>query len=355
MTDKAIQKLVRPGILSLKPYSSARDEYKGREALFLDANENPYNAPYNRYPDPKQRELKQAISEVKGIASEHIFVGNGSDEAIDLLFRVFCEPGVDNVVAIAPTYGMYQVCADINHVEYRKAPLKDDFSLDAAAIIQACDERTKMIFICSPNNPTSNSFDARDILSLAEQNDSILVLDEAYIDFSGSPSLKDSLSEYKNLVILQTFSKAWGLAGIRLGVALADKAIIGLMSKVKYPYNLNMLTQDFALKALKNEAKMKEWVDMILSERKRLARLLRTYRFVEMIFPSDANFLLVKVRKPIKVYNYLVEKKIIVRDRSNVALCEDSLRITVGSSEENTALSTALMNYQRDFVESCEI
>lgn len=347
--------MVRPGILSLNPYSSARDEYKGRDAIFMDANENPYNAPYNRYPDPQQLDLKKAISELKKIPVSSLFLGNGSDEAIDLLYRVFCEPGSDNVVAISPTYGMYQVCADINHIKYRKASLKKDFSLDINAIEHEIDENTRLVFICSPNNPTANSFDPEEILKLAGQTNAVIVVDEAYIDFSQRRSLLTSLSEYNNLVVLQTFSKAWGLAGIRLGIAMADQEIIGWMNKVKYPYNINVLTQEFALKALNNRKQVEEWVEMILKERSRLKQLLRTYRFVEMIFPSDANFLLVKVRKPVKVYNYLVEKKIIVRDRSNVELCDDSLRITVGTPEENRELSRALMNYQRDFVESCEI
>lgn len=350
-----IKSLVRPSIEALLPYSSARDEYSGANALFLDANENPFNTPYNRYPDPQQAQLKEKIGRLKEIHPSKIFIGNGSDEAIDLLYRVFCEPGKDNVVSMYPTYGMYEVCAGINNVEFRKVLLNEDYSLNKDAMLKACDADTKLLFLCSPNNPTSNSIDHESILSLAEALKLIVVLDEAYIDFSVNSSLKNSLDVYPNLVLLQTFSKAWGMAGIRLGIALADQEIIRYMSKVKYPYNLNMLTMDFALKALEEEGKTFGWIQQILEERSQLERKLKKYRFVEKVYPSDANFLLVRVQKPKKVYNYLVEKRIIVRDRSNVSLCEGSLRITVGTTEENNRLTEALMNYQRDFVETCDL
>jgi histidinol-phosphate aminotransferase len=350
---REIFKLIRPNVRELVPYSSARDEYTGKDALLLDANENPYNAPYNRYPDPHQSELKKVIAGLKGVSEDQIFVGNGSDEAIDILFRIFCEPGRDNVVSIHPTYGMYQVSADINNIDLRKVPLTADFGLDMSEISAACDERTKLLFLCSPNNPTANSFAPGDILEITEKLNLIIVVDEAYIDFSNRKSLKNSVESNPNLVVLQTFSKAWGLAGIRLGIAIGDPELIGFMAKVKYPYNVNMLTQNFALEALKDKGRVDQWIEMILKERAVLERKLRQFRFVEQVYPSDANFLLVKVSKPKKVYNYLVEKRIIVRDRSNVQLCEGCLRITIGTEEENLQLTDALVQYQRDFVDSC--
>lgn len=352
---RKIASLVRPNIANLVPYSSARDEYTGSGAVFLDANENPFNAPYNRYPDPHQSALKQKIGQLKKVDPGQIFIGNGSDEAIDILFRIFCTPGADNVVSIDPTYGMYQVSADINHVELRKVPLSSSFELDIQALVAACDGRTRMLFICSPNNPTSNSFDPESITRLAAQLEVMVVVDEAYIDFSQRESLKNRVTEFPNIVVLQTFSKAWALAGIRLGIAIADPEVIRYMTMVKYPYNVNMLTQQFALDALENEGQVLKWIGTILEERRQLERKLKHFRFVEQVYPSDANFLLVKVSKPKKIYNFLVEKKIIVRDRSNIELCEGSLRITVGSKEENLALNEALMQYQRDFIESCEL
>jgi histidinol-phosphate aminotransferase len=350
-----INKLLRSNIATLVPYSSARDEYTGSEALFLDANENPFNAPYNRYPDPHQTKLRERIAVLKGVSSEQVFAGNGSDEAIDLLFRIFCEPGIDNVVSIDPTYGMYGVCAEINDVEVRRVPLGSDFELDLPGLKAACDTHTKLLFVCSPNNPTANSFDPGDLLRLADELDVMVVVDEAYIDFSSRESLKSKVESYPNLVVLQTFSKAWALAGIRLGIAIGDPLLIRTMDKVKYPYNINMLTQRYAMEALDDHQRVEDWIRMILAERSRLARTLKKYRFVEKVYPSDANFLLVKVSKPKKVYNYLVEKKIIVRDRSDTALCDGSLRITVGTAEENNRLTGALMAYQRDFVDSCTV
>ena len=350
-----IGRLLRPNVRELVPYSSARDEYTGSDALFLDANENPYNGPYNRYPDPHQKELKSAIGLLKGVKENQIFVGNGSDEAIDILFRIFCIPGKDNVVSIHPTYGMYQVCADINQVELRRVPLGNDFGLDSSSLIEACDSHTKLLFLCSPNNPTSNSFSPGEMRHLAEVLDVIVVVDEAYIDFSCRESMINHLKTCPNLVVLQTFSKAWALAGIRLGIAIGHPQLIQYMGKVKYPYNVNMLTQNFGLKALKDKERTEKWIEMILRERNVLERKLSKFRFVERVHPSDANFLLVKVSKPKKIYNFLVEKKIIVRDRSNVELCEGSLRITIGTESENAQLVDALMQYQRDFVDSCSI
>lgn len=346
--------LVRSNIRNLIPYSSARDEYTGGEAIYLDANENPFNAPQNRYPDPLQRSLKQKISILKEISSDQIFLGNGSDEAIDLLFRIFCEPGIDNVVLISPTYGMYQVCADINNIEVRKVLLEPDFSLNSDSLIQACDQQTKLLFICSPNNPTSNSFPREEILELAEKLNLIVVVDEAYIDFSERSSLIREIQDHPNLVILQTLSKAWGMAGIRLGMAMASTAIIKLMSSVKYPYNVNRLTIEYAIKALKDKEIKEMWVASILKERKTMVKNMKKFRFVQKIYPSDANFLLVKVKDPKQVYNYLVSRKIIVRDRSETPLCEGALRITIGTKEENAKLNKALMEYQRKFVENCE-
>ncbi len=342
-----ITKLIRPNVKKLVPYSSARDEYTGSGSLLLDANENPFNNPYNRYPDPHQVELKRKIGKLKNISEKQIFVGNGSDEAIDILFRIFCEPGLDNVVSIHPTYGMYKVCADINNVELRRVSLGHDFGLDTGSLKAACDKNTKLLFLCSPNNPTSNSFDPEEMLQLADQLEVIVVVDEAYIDFSNRESLKNRVSTHPNLVVLQTFSKAWGLAGIRLGIAIGDPELIRFMDRVKYPYNLNMLTQDMAIEALNEEGKVEQWIKVILSERAVLERELARFRFIEHIYASDANFLLVKVNEPKKVYNYLVKKGIIIRDRSNVALCEGCLRITVGTREENLQLTEALMQYEQ--------
>jgi histidinol-phosphate aminotransferase len=352
---RSISTLIRTNIADLVPYSSARDEYTGSDAVFLDANENPFNGPYNRYPDPYQAALKEKIGRLKNVDPGQLFIGNGSDEAIDILFRIFCTPGEDNVVSIDPSYGMYQVSADINDVALRKVPLTPSFGLDLPALAAACDERTKLLFICSPNNPTSNSFDPGDILKLAGQLEVMVIVDEAYIDFSQRESLKRYVASVPNLVVLQTFSKAWALAGIRLGIAIAGEEVTRYMAMVKYPYNVNMLTQQFALEALDHQVRVQEWISLILEERRRLEQQLNKYSFVERVYPSDANFLLVKVDKPKKVYNYLVEKKIIVRDRSNIRLCEGSLRITVGTKDENLALTEALANYQRDFIESCKL
>jgi histidinol-phosphate aminotransferase len=340
-----IASLLRKNIRSLTPYSSARDEYKGGEAVFLDANENPFNNPINRYPDPQQTELKNRISEIKGVRPENIFLGNGSDEAIDLLIRAFCEPGEDNILAIKPTYGMYKVCADINGVEYRESLLNEHYQVNVQHLMGMADARSKLMFLCSPNNPTSNSLDAADILELTGQFKGLVILDEAYIDFSTHPSMSAQLEKYPNLVILQTFSKAWGMAGIRLGMAFAGGDIIGVLNRIKYPYNINILTQRVALEQLVTTGNKDKWINQILDERGLLTRQLAGFSIVKNILPSDANFLMVKFDEPEKVFDFLIEKKIIVRNRSKVSLCEGYLRITVGTAGENRNLIDALHEY----------
>lgn len=337
-----LDKLLRDNIKALKPYSSARDEFSGEAEVFLDANENPFNAPFNRYPDPLQRELKQKISGIKNVAPEKIFLGNGSDEPIDIVFRAFCEPGVDNVVMIDPTYGMYQVAADINNVEVRKVKLDENYDFKAQNLLNAANLYTKAIFICSPNNPTANLLDKAEIIRLLTGFEGIVVVDEAYIDFSPESSLLPALESYPNLIVLQTFSKAWGMAGIRLGMAFAQPEIIRVFNKIKYPYNINILTQQKAFELLDNVEKKNEWVKIILDERAKMIRKLYDLPFVQVIYPSDANFILVKMHDARGIYEYLTEQKIIVRDRSRVALCDDSLRITIGSPEENKKLRKAL-------------
>ena len=343
---KSLQELTRPNIWALKPYSSARDEYSGKTAsVFLDANENPYNAPNNRYPDPLQKELKALIAPVKKVKPEQIFLGNGSDEAIDLLFRAFCRPGIDNVVAIHPTYGMYQVCADINDVEYRKVLLDEKFQFKAEDLLRASDENTKLIFLCSPNNPTGNNLDAKEIITLLREFQGIVIVDEAYIDFSTQPSFIGILDEYPNLVILQTFSKAWGCAAIRLGMAFASPDIIGIFSKIKYPYNINLLTQQEALRMMQRHYEVQRWISTLLEERTRLMQAFTQLPCCKKVFPTDANFFLTRVSNAKAIYDYLVDQGIIVRNRSNITRCEDCLRITVGTRPENDALLEALRNY----------
>jgi histidinol-phosphate aminotransferase len=342
-----INSLLRKNIRSLVPYSSARDEYKGEEAVFLDANENPYNSPFNRYPDPLQLKLKLKISAIKQIPISRIFLGNGSDEAIDLLIRAFCEPGRDNIIGIKPTYGMYKVCADINNVEYREALLKNDYQPDTAALLDLTDKNSKLMFLCSPNNPTSNSLNKKDLLFLINKFDGIVLLDEAYIDFSSAGSFLPELDKYSNLVLLQTFSKAWGMAGIRLGMAFANDDIIKVMNHIKYPYNVNVLTLRSAMEQLENSGMKDKWVQMILEQRAVLQHELSSILSVQHILQSDANFLMVKFEDPKHVYEYLIGKKIIVRDRSKVALCAGYLRITVGTADENVMLIKALKAYEQ--------
>ena len=339
-----LEQLVRPNILKLKPYSTARDEFKGEASVYLDANENPYNQPINRYPDPLQWTVKKKIAELKKVDPQQIFLGNGSDEPIDLAYRVFCEPATDNAAAIDPTYGMYQVSADINHVAYRKAPLDSDFGFSADELLRVTDRHTKLIFLCSPNNPTGNSLDRRQIVKTIENFPGIVVLDEAYIDFSSQPSFLGELDRYPNLVVLQTFSKAWGSAAVRLGMAFAAPQIIALMNKVKYPYNVNRLTQEYALQLLEKAGQVSDWVKTLLQERADLHNRLAALPCVEKVYPSDANFLLVKVPDANAIYQHLVGKGIIVRNRNTVALCGNCLRITVGSASENEALIRALDN-----------
>jgi histidinol-phosphate aminotransferase len=343
---KPLEQLVRPNIWSLAPYSSARDEYSGKEAhVFLDANENPYNAPYNRYPDPLQRDVKKLLERVKGVPAENIFLGNGSDEAIDLVYRIFCEPGVDNVVSITPTYGMYKVCADINNVEYRTILLDENFQMQAEELLAACDDHTKVIWLCSPNNPTGNSLNRDEILRTIEGFNGIVVVDEAYIDFAQQQSLRQELPTHPNLIILQTMSKAWGSAALRLGMAFASKEIINIYNKVKYPYNVNMLTQQQAMEMLKDPFEVDKTVKILLQERTRLMQAFRELPICEQIFPTDANFFLARVTDAVKIYDYLVDKGIIVRNRTRIQLCNNCLRITIGTRTENNELISALRQY----------
>lgn len=341
-----ISALVRQTILEMEPYSSARDEYSGSASLFMDANENPFNAPLNRYPDPAQLQLKQRIATIKGQPVENIFLGNGSDEGIDILFRVLCEPGRDNAVTVDPTYGMYGVCAQINGVERRTVLLNSDFSLDPDAVLDAVDEQTKLIFLCSPNNPTSNSLEKEAMLKIIDGVNCMVVVDEAYIEFSTGAGLLSLLQEKKNLVVLQTLSKAWGLAGIRLGMLFAHPDLVGYLSGAKYPYNINTLTMEAAMNGLEGTEQSRAWIKEIIEERSRLAEQLEMLTFVKVVYPSDANFLLVQVDDPAAVYHYLMNKGIIIRDRSSVPLCEGCLRITIGTKEENLMLMDALKTLQ---------
>ena len=343
---KPLEQLVRKNIWSLAPYSSARDEYSGKEAhVFLDANENPYGAPFNRYPDPLQRELKKQISKVKGIPEDMIFLGNGSDEAIDLPYRIFCEPGKDNVVAIEPTYGMYKVCADINDIEYRRVLLDKNFDFKAADLLAACDAHTKMIWLCSPNNPTGNSLNRDEIIKVIEGFEGIVIVDEAYSDFAQQKTLRAELAKYPNLIVLNTMSKAWAMAGIRLGMAFATKDIINIYNKVKYPYNVNQLTQQQALEALKDPFEVDKWVKTLLTERSRLMQAFSELPVCEEVYKTDANFFLAKVTDAQKIYDYLVDKGIIVRNRSRIQLCNNCLRVTIGTKNENNELLAALRQY----------
>ena len=343
---KSLEELTRTNIWSLAPYSSARNEYAGREArVFLDANENPYNQPFNRYPDPLQLELKAAISKVKGVPAEDIFLGNGSDEAIDLPYRCFCEPGVDNVVAIEPTYGMYKVCADINAVEYRPVLLDENYQIAAEQLLAATDAHTKIIWICTPNNPTGNCLKREEVIKVIEGFEGLVIVDEAYSDFSSQKALRSELSKYPNLIVLNTMSKAWGCAAIRLGMAFASKEIIHIFNKVKYPYNVNLLTQQQALEALKDPFEVDNWVKILLQERARMMDAFSMLPICEKVYPTDANFFLAKMTDATKIYNYLVDKGIIVRNRHRVQLCQNCLRITIGTKTENSELIAALRQY----------
>ena len=340
-----INQLLRKNIAALSPYSCARDEFEGEASVYLDANENPYNAPYNRYPDPLQKALKEKIAALKGMRPEQIFLGNGSDESIDLAFRAFCEPRLDNVLAIAPTYGMYKVCADINDVAYREHPLDADFQFKAEDLLARCDEHTKLIFLCSPNNPTGNSLCSSEIVKVIENFQGLVMLDEAYIDFSSQESFCSLLDKYPNLVIFQTFSKAWASAGLRLGMAFASPEIIAVYNKVKYPYNVNLQTQQLMLAHLQEPQRIQAWVTELIEQRSFLQQALAALSIVQHIYPSDANFLLVKVDDADALYQYLVAQGIIVRNRNRVRLCEGCLRITVGTADENAALMAAMQQF----------
>ena len=340
---KPLKELVRPNIWNLAPYSCARNEFIGRNArVFLDANENPYNQSVNRYPDPLQIELKEKIAQVKKVRPEQIFLGNGSDEAIDLAYRCFARPGIDNVVAIEPTYGMYKVCADINDIEYRPVLLDDKFDVKAEKLLAACDKNTKIVWICSPNNPTGNTIDRKEIEKVISGFEGLVIVDEAYSDFCQERPLRLDLNKYPNLMVLNTFSKAWGCAAIRLGMAYAAPDIIGIFNKVKYPYNINQLTQQRALAALDDPFEVDNWIKLLLQERSRMIQNIRLLPFCEHLYPTDANFFLVRVTNAQSVYDYLVDKGIIVRNRTRVQLCKNCLRITIGTKTENNELLAAL-------------
>lgn len=343
-----LQALVRPNIWNLVPYSSARSEFTGAASVFLDANENPFNNPYNRYPDPLQQEVKALIAQLRGVAAGQIFLGVGSDECIDVVYRTFCRPGVDNVVAMSPSYGMYEVCADINDVEYRRVPLTDDFSLDADAMLATADERTKVMWICSPNNPTGNAFALDEIEAICSRFAGIVVVDEAYIDFSTGGSMLSRLSSIPNLIVMQTLSKAWGSASVRLGIAYASAEIIGIFNKVKYPYNISMLTQRYAIDLLKRHSEVTAWVKQLTANRQWLIEALGSLRCVKHIYPTDANFVLVRVSDADAIYDYLRVRGIIVRNRNRVEKCLGCLRITVGTAEENEILINALKEYGKE-------
>ncbi len=341
-----LNSFLRPHIAKLQPYTSARDEYTGKEGVFLDANENPFGSiteqDFNRYPDPYQSALKTEIAKIKAVRASQIFLGNGSDEAIDLLYRAFCNPGKDNVILLPPTYGMYEVSANINDVEIRKVALTDDFQLQPEKILAAADPNSKILFICSPNNPSANKAKREDVLFLLRNFPGLVVVDEAYIDFSDEPSLSTELDNFPNLLVMQTFSKAWGLASLRLGMAFASEEIIRILNKIKPPYNISGLTQDTVLAAITDRPKVDQMIREILNEREFLRGELEMLPFVKKIHPSHANFLLVKIPNATQVYDDLIEEKVIVRNRAKVLLCEDCLRITVGTRAENEVLLKAL-------------
>lgn len=344
-----INNLVRENIKNLTPYSSARDEFKGEANIFLDANENSLGSPltkwYNRYPDPLQLKVKEKLKDIKGIPVENMFLGNGSDECIDIFLRGFCEPGVDNIIICPPTYGMYEVSANINNVKIKKVPLTRDYQLNLPAIEEAIDDNTKLIFLCSPNNPTGNSLKREDIEVLLNNYFGLVIIDEAYINFSRYRSFTQELAEYPNLVVMQTLSKAWGLAALRIGMSFASAEVINIMNRIKPPYNINQASQELALKALDNVEEVNEMIREIVKGRQLLEERLPSLAVVQKIHPSDANFLLVQVTEPLKIYKFLLGKGIVVRDRSRVELCEGCLRITVGTPDENDKLIQALSEY----------
>lgn len=342
-----LEKFVRPNIWKLSPYSCARDEFKGRPAsVFLDANESPYNSPVNRYPDPLQESVKARLSEVKSVPAANIFLGNGSDEAIDLVYRVFCNPGKDNVVAIEPTYGMYKVCADINDVEYRPVMLDEGYQLCADKLLAAADGNTKVIWLCTPNNPTGNSFVREEVEKVLDKFEGIVVVDEAYSDFSPERPFRVDIDRWPNMIVLNTFSKAWGCAAIRLGMAFASTEIIGLFNKVKYPYNVNALTQQKALEMMQDLGRVNQWLAQIKSERAKVMPSFADLPICKKVFPSQANFFLAKVTDANALYNYLIDCGIVVRNRTRVSMCGDCLRITIGTPTENNELMAALRKYK---------
>ncbi|MDX1720012.1 MAG: histidinol-phosphate transaminase [Salegentibacter mishustinae] len=348
MKEFNINNLVRPNVAGLKPYSSARDEYQstGSEMVFLDANENPFQTDVNRYPDPQQRSLKTELAKIKDVSSEHIILGNGSDEVLDLLFRAFCEPGKDNVITLPPTYGMYKVLANINNIENREVLLNSDFEPNVEEILNSIDQNTKLIFLCSPNNPTGNSFSEEKIIHILKNFNGLVVIDEAYIDFSNKESWLNKLKEYPNLVITQTLSKAFGMAGIRLGICYASVEIIQILNKIKPPYNVNELTQLRALDRVLNKQCVDLEIADLLKQRTILSEALVEVNFIENIYPSDANFILVKVDDATKRYDQLLEKGIVIRNRTTQPLCENTLRFTIGTGEENKKLIEALKNIE---------
>lgn len=342
-----LEKLVRPNIWKLSPYSCARDEFKGRPAsVFLDANESPYNNSVNRYPDPLQEEVKARLSVVKSVPAENIFLGNGSDEAIDLVYRVFCNPGVDNVVAIDPTYGMYKVCADINDVAYRSVLLDEGYQLNAAKLLAAVDNNTKVIWLCTPNNPSGNAFPREEVEKVLNGFQGIVVVDEAYSDFSSDRPFRVDIDRWPNMIVLNTFSKAWGCAAIRLGMAFASTEIIGLFNKVKYPYNVNALTQRKAIEMMQDLSRVNMWLSQILTERSKLMPAFADLPICEKVYPSQANFFLAKVKDANSVYNYLIDHGIVVRNRTRVNLCGNCIRVTIGTPAENNELMAALRQYK---------
>jgi histidinol-phosphate aminotransferase len=351
---KTIETLLRDNIKKLVPYSSARDEFKGEGKVFLDANENSFGDPfidsntsYNRYPDPHQKKLKTKIAAIKNINTQNIFLGNGSDEAIDILFRAFCNPAIDNVIIVPPTYGMYEVSANINDVAIKKVLLNTEFQLDVPAILSSIDDRTKLIFLCSPNNPTGNSLNRKDIEQILNAFSGIVVLDEAYIDFSFQKSFSQDLFAYPNLVVLQTLSKAYGLAALRVGMAFASRDIINVFNKIKPPYNINAASQQIALDALNETELNKKRVMEIISQRNFLVAEVKRLAFVKKVFNSDANFILLRVDDANELYKYLSQNFIVVRNRSSVVLCVGCLRITVGTPEENILLINTLAKYKK--------
>ncbi|MBA2379707.1 MAG: histidinol-phosphate transaminase [Blastocatellia bacterium] len=349
-----LDRLVRENIRRLRPYSSARSEFAGDAEVFLDANENAFGSPVgnglNRYPDPLQMALKARIAELRRVGTDQVFIGNGSDEAVDLLFRIFCRPGVDNVITCPPTYGMYEVSAGINDIAVNHAPLNADFGLNAESMLAAVGENTKLVFVCSPNNPTGNLMDTSSVTDILQHFPAIVVIDEAYIDFAATPSWADRICDFPNLIVLQTLSKAWGLAGLRVGTAFADANIIALMNKVKPPYNVSRVSQELALTALENTDWLTQTVTETVSERKKLEQQLNALSFVQTVYPSDANFLLVRVSDAAATYRRLIAERIVVRDRSKVELCEGCLRITIGTAAENQLLMEALRNYETSII-----